>query len=92
MDAVAPAKPKGQKRNTQPGRPGYLADPLKAREGEVIGGGYVIFRRGGRSKRIRCPEYPFEHPTFAAAWGELQRLRTKHPDEVFEVFARMEER
>ena len=30
-----------------------MADPKKPREGETIGGGYFIFRRGERTKRIR---------------------------------------
>ena len=83
---------RGKKRNTQPGHPGYLADPRLEREGEKIGAGYLIFRRGGSTKRVRCPEYPFEHPTWGATVAELERLQGKHPNEVFQIFRRCEAR
>lgn len=79
------ARPKGKKRNTQPGHPTYLADPRDQRPGESIGGGYFVFRRAGNCKRIRVPEWPFEHPTLEAAVAERDRLSAKFPTEKFIV-------
>lgn len=85
MDIPSPTKPK--KRNSRPGSPKFLPDPRKARDGESIGSGFFVFRRGGRTGRIRCPEYPFEHPTLEAATAERERLAEKYPGETFQVFA-----
>ncbi|MAM60827.1 MAG: hypothetical protein CMH11_04990 [Maritimibacter sp.] len=63
-----------------------MKDPRDTREGESIGGGYIVFRRGGGTGRIRCPEYPFEHPTFEAAINERDRLAAQFPGETFQVF------
>jgi len=80
------SKPKGQKRNNQPGRPGYLKDARIERAGEKIGGGFFVFRRGKKSGRVRAPEWPFEHPTLEAAETERNRLCDKFPGEWFVVF------
>lgn len=82
---------KGKKRNEQAGRPAFLSDARKTRPGEVIGGGFFVFRRGGNSGRVRCPEWPFEHPTREAADAEAERLRAKFPGERFDVFAHTDE-
>ena len=74
-----------RKRNNQAGRPPFLDDVRKERDGEKIGGGYFIFRRGKGSGRIRAPEYPFEHPTEQAARDELERLRQQYPNEIFQI-------
>lgn len=84
-DHTTPAK-KPKKRNTQKGRPGFLKNPCETRDGETIGGGYIVFRRGGRSGRVRCPEWPFEHPTYESATTERDRLAGKYPGETFQVF------
>lgn len=86
-DAIAKAaKPKtGKKRNTQPGRPGFLKDARDSRPGEKIGGGHFVFRRASRCGRIRAPEWPFEHPTLEAAQVERDRLLALHPGEKFIV-------
>ena len=80
---MAETKPK--RRNTRPGAPGFLEDPRDSREGEKIGGGFFVFRRTGRTGRIRPPEWPFEHPTLEAAQAEAARLAEKHPKERFVV-------
>ena len=82
-------KPKTKKRNTRPGAPEALSDPRQARPGEAIGGGFYVFRRTARTGRIRCPEWPFEHPHLSAAVAERDRLRQSHPDERFEVFVEL---
>lgn len=78
---------KPQRRNTRPGSPSFLDDPRTARDGERIGSGFIVFRRGKGSGRLRCPEYPFEHPNLAAAQAERDRLSALHPGETFIVFA-----
>lgn len=75
------------RRNTRPGSPKHLTDPRMARDGERIGSGFIVFRRGKGSGRLRCPEYPFEHPSLAAAQAERDRLSSLHPGETFVVFA-----
>jgi hypothetical protein len=60
--------------------------PKKARKGEVIGGGFFIFRRHRNSHRISPGLMPFEHPTVAAASEEAERLAHMYPGQVFEVF------
>jgi hypothetical protein len=79
------------RRDTRPGSPEPLTDPRQARPGEEIGAGYLVFRRGGGSGRIRTPEYPFEHPSLAAALTECNRLSAAHPGHRFEVWARVAE-
>lgn len=81
---------KTARRNTRPGSPTFLTDPRTARPGERIGTGFIVFRRGKGSGRLRCPEYPFEHPTLAAALLERDRLAALHPGETFQVFAPVE--
>lgn len=76
-----------QKRNRQPGRPGYLADPRQTRPGEVIGGGHFVFRRTSGTGRIRAPEWPYEHPTREAAETERARLAALFPEERFVVIS-----
>lgn len=76
---------KPKKRNTQKGHPAFLADARNERPEEKIGGGHFVFRRGGRSGRIRAPEWPFEHPTLEAAQAERARLSGKYPKETFIV-------
>lgn len=76
---------KPAKRNKQPGAPAFLSDARKEREGEKIGGGFFVFRRGRKSGRIRAPEWPFEHPTFEAAFAEMERLKEQYPTSKFAV-------
>ena len=85
LDQPNTPKPKGQKRNTQPGRPPYLKDPRKEREGEKIGGGFFVFRRTGGTGRIRVPEWPFEHPTRESAEAERDRLSNLYFGEKFVI-------
>jgi len=61
---------------------------VRQREGEKIGGGFFVFRRGKRTGRIAWRNNPpaFEHPTRAAAEAEAMRLSLKYPGETFAVF------
>ena len=86
MSEIAPKK-KPQKRNAQPGRPGFLADARKERPGEKIGGGFFVFRRSSKARRVRTPEFPFEHPSIESAVAERDRLAQRHPKETFVIFA-----
>lgn len=62
----------------------HLADPTLARQGELIGGGFFVFRRGTTTGRIRPNKlWPFEHPTRASAEAEAQRLSEKFPGQTF---------
>ena len=82
-------RPRGKKRNTQPGRPGFLADARQEREHEKIGGGHFVFRRGLKSGRIRAPEWPFEHPTREQAEAEAEKLALRYPGEAFVVVSQV---
>lgn len=59
------------------------------RDGEMIGGGFFVFRRGkttGRISRGALNTLPFEHPTLDAATAEADRLAGLYPGETFAVF------
>jgi hypothetical protein len=56
----------------------------RAAKGEVVGGGFIVVRRGDSSGRMRCKVtdgflYPFEWPTREAAETEALRL-SQHPN------------
>lgn len=54
--------------------------------GEVVGGGYFVFRRGKQTGRIASGNnLPFEHPNEGAARDEAYRLAEKHLGEQFVV-------
>jgi hypothetical protein len=61
---------------------------FKPRNGEVVGGGFFVFRRGkttGRiSRRVHVP--PYEHGSREAAEAEATRLAVQYPGETFAVF------
>lgn len=60
---------------------------MKPRKNEVIGGGWLVFRRGKRTGRIGIKTtLPFEHGSRKAAEKEAQRLAEQHPGECFQVF------
>lgn len=83
--------PRAPKRNTRPGAVPPPADWRAQRPGEQIGGGYIVVRRGRHSHRLRLPEFPFEHPSCEAALTECARLSRAHPNQHFEVWARVAE-
>ena len=60
----------------------------RADDGEVVGGGFVIFRRGRNSKRIHSSRFdtPFEYPSFDTAEREMKRLSIENPHVEFCVF------
>jgi hypothetical protein len=66
---------------------GWLRDPKKPREGETIGGGYFIFRRGDGTKRIRPSQWPFEYASFDAAREQAKALAAGNPGYAFDVVA-----
>lgn len=61
---------------------------VRVRDKEVIGGGFVVFRRGKRSGRIAvsAKHWPFEHPSLEAASAEAHRLLQRMNGERFSVF------
>jgi len=61
----------------------------KPRNDELIGGGYFVFRRGKRTGRIGVSykRVPFEHPDYAAAEKEANRLANENPGEIYQVFS-----
>lgn len=63
----------------------WLKDPRKAREGEVIGGGWFVFRRGDGTGRIRPAHWPFEHASKEAAEAEARKLAEANPGLIFNV-------
>jgi hypothetical protein len=60
----------------------------RADKGETVGGGFIIFRRGRTSGRIKLPaiKMPFEHKSFADAKLEMNRLAGLHKGNEFCVF------
>lgn len=48
--------------------------PKKPRNGEEVGGGHFVFRRGDSTGRIRPCMWPFEHPSYDSALTEAARL------------------
>ena len=59
--------------------------PLKVRPGEVIGGGYFVFRRGEFGNRIKPGPMPYEHGTFESAQKEAKRLAEINPGQNFVI-------
>ncbi|MEM9579090.1 MAG: hypothetical protein AAF891_00265 [Pseudomonadota bacterium] len=64
---------------------GWLNDPRKERDQEKIGGGFFIFRRGGRTGRIRPSRWPFEYASFDDATARARALSARLPGEKFIV-------
>ena len=63
----------------------------KTRRNEVIGGGYIIFRRGKKTGRIGVKPHclVFEHGSYESAQKEVARLEEVNPGEKFHIFADM---
>lgn len=83
-------KPKG-KPGSKFNRGGYLKDARKARVGEVIGGGFFVFRRGDSTNRIRPSMWPYEHGTLAEAHAQAETLAKDNPKEKFIVVSQVSE-
>ena len=64
---------------------GWLKNPTLARDGETIGGGFFIFRRGDGTKRIRPSQWPFEYATYEAAVEQALILASGNPGYSFDV-------
>lgn len=69
--------------------PKWLKDARKPRDGEAIGGGYFVFRRGKRTDRIKASWFPFEHASEADAVKQAEKLAKNHPGEKFVVVAQI---
>lgn len=63
--------------------------PPRTERGEVIGGGYIIFRRGKKTGRVGYKPYsiPFEHGSYESAQKEVARLMEENPGERYSIFA-----
>lgn len=66
-------------------RPKHKRNPMKPRPGEVIGGGWIVLRRGDDTGRIRPSFMTFEHPTRESAEAEAARLAASRPGYRFDV-------
>lgn len=64
----------------------WLKNPKLQRDGELICGGFFVFRRGDGTGRIRPSQWPFEYPTREAADAQAMVLAEKMPGYVFSVF------
>lgn len=68
-------------------------------KGEVVGGGWFVFRRGRTSGRIKPARfgkpgtswYPFEHASEESAKAEAERLAVLNPGLRFCVFHQVSE-
>lgn len=56
------------------------------RADETIGGGFIVFRRGSGTKRIRPSYWPFEHADEGSAMAQAKTLAELNPGQTFEVF------
>lgn len=56
--------------------------------GEVVGGGYFVFRRGETTGRVKInpAKLPFEHGTLEAAQREATALAANSPGITFSIF------
>lgn len=63
----------------------HQGKPLKIRRGEVIGGGWFVFRRGEYGNRIKPGPLPYEHGTFESAQKEAVRLTEINPGQKFVI-------
>lgn len=64
-------------------------NPKKPRPGEVIGGGYIVARRGGGTNRVRAADWPFEFDNLPDAEAEAAKLAARFPGRVFTVWAQV---
>lgn len=64
----------------------------EGRKGEVIGGGFFVFRRGKTTGRVgvRLNTIPFEHGSYESAAQEAKRLSEVSPGEAFSVFEELD--
>ena len=80
LSIARPAQPEPQEKGT-------TWTKQRRGQGEVVGGGFVIFRRSTDTGRIRPSNtFPFEHPSMEAAQAEADRLTKANPGETFAVF------
>lgn len=69
----------------------YKADWItKGRNGEVIGGGYLVMRRGRGTGRARPSKFPFEYDTIEAAAIQAGKLSEMFPGQKFDVMLAVE--
>jgi len=61
-------------------------DIAKPREGETIGGGFVVFKRDSATKRIIPSHLPFEVSSEDDAMEAAERLAHQFPGFRFEVW------
>lgn len=66
---------------------GFLRDPEKPRQDEMIGGGAFVFKRRPENNRIRPSQWPFEHGSIDAANAQAQVLAQQNPGTRFDVVA-----
>lgn len=89
MSVKAISEKEGQRMKKRPAfnRPA----PKKPRPGEVVGGGFIVARLGGKTGRIRASAWPYEHGTRESAEAEAQKLAREMPGERFVVMAKIAE-
>ncbi len=79
---------KAKKHGRPSGKPGYMRRfPRKPRDGETVGGGHFVFRRGDSTGRVRPNQWPFEHGSADSAHAEATRLASEYGG-TFDVFSR----
>ncbi|WP_210526336.1 hypothetical protein [Rubellimicrobium arenae] len=83
----SPNPTQGQGRRPKP--TGLRHDWKKPRVGEVIGGGYIVARRGDSTGRVRASAFPYEFDNLPDAEVEAAKLASQFSGETFTVWAQV---
>lgn len=68
-----------------------LRKPNLPRKGESIGGGFIVYRRGSFTKRVKAVRFPFEYASMEEAQKGIEKLKAKGVQGDFEIWGRINE-
>lgn len=69
----------------------YRQKRAKLREGEVVGGGYIVMRIDADSGRVIPASVPFEHGGYDSAYKSYLALTEAAPECKFTIYKNMGE-